>query len=95
MLCDQPLPDGVYRWYNFVLNGERFVYTLGGRFEIEGECVVLLADPTGLLARHLAPGPITRAKRLFLSSLLSGSYRYVIRELPGVAYLPTFAHGSE
>jgi hypothetical protein len=50
----------------------------------------LLDDPTGLLSQHLAPGPLTPAKRYFLASLLSGSYREVIREQPGGTYLPRY-----
>jgi hypothetical protein len=86
-----PLADGTYRLYHVSLTQDRWVYTLAGRFEISSGRVVLLCDPTGLLSQHLAPGPLTPAKRFFLVSLMTGSYREVVREQPGVAYLPTYA----
>lgn len=89
-----PLPDGIYRLYNVTLTQDRWVYTLAGRFEISSGGVALLDDPTGLLSQHLAPGSLTPTKRFFLRSLTTGSYREVIRELPGVAYLPRFARAA-
>lgn len=86
-----PLADGTYRLYHVSLTQDRWVYTLAGRFEIASGRVALLCDPTGLLSQHLAPGPLTPAKGYFLWSLMNGSYREVIREQPGVAYLPRYA----
>ena len=57
--------------------------------------VALLHDPTGLLSQHLAPGPLTPAKRYFLVSLMSGSSREVAVEQPGVVYLPGYAHAAD
>lgn len=90
----EPLNDGTYRLYHVTLTNDRWVYTLAGRFEISRGAVRLLLDGTGLLAQHLAPGPLTPAKRFFLSSLLSGSYRVVIQEEPGISYLQTYAHSA-
>jgi hypothetical protein len=85
------LPDAIYRVYHVTLTQDRWVYSQAGRFEISSGGVALLDDPTGLLAQHLAPGPLTPAKRYFLISLMTGSYREVVREQPGVAYLPSYA----
>jgi hypothetical protein len=89
-----PLPDGVYRVYNVTLTQNRWVYTLAGRFEISSGAVALLDDAFGLLSQHLAPGPLTPAKRFFLRSLVNGSYREVVREQPGVVYLPRYARAA-
>lgn len=93
MPCSEsaPFTDGTYRYYNVTLSGERFTYALAGRFEIQRGNVALLLDSTGLLSQHLAPGPLTPAKRYFLRSLASGSYREVVAEQPGVTYLPRYA----
>lgn len=88
-----PLPDGIYRVYNVTLTQDRWAYTQAGRFQIASGAVALL-DDSPLLAQHLAPGPLTPAKRYFLSSLLNGSYREVVREQPGVTYLPRFARAA-
>jgi len=85
-----PLSDGIYRVYNVTLTQGRWAYTHAGRFEIANGAVALL-DDSPLLAQHLAPGPWTPAKRHFLRSLATGSYREVIREQAGVAYLPRYA----
>lgn len=84
------LPDGIYRVYIVTLTHDRWAYTQAGRFVIANGAVALLDDPP-LLAHHLAPGPLTAAKRHFQRSLASGSYREVILEKPRVAYLPRYA----
>lgn len=89
-----PLADGTYRLYNVTLTQDRWVYSQAGRFEIASGGVVLLDDPTGFLSQYLAPGPLTPAKGYLLWSLMNGSYREVIREQPGVSYLPRYARGA-
>jgi hypothetical protein len=78
-----PLADGTYRLYHVSLTQDRWVYALAGRFEFSSGRVALLCDPTGLLAQHLAPGPLTPAKRYFLVSLMTGSYRESCASSPG------------
>lgn len=86
----QPFEDGVYRLYYVTLTDDRFVYTAAGRFQIDCEVVTVLDDPTGLLNRYLGSGPLTSATRHFLRSLATGSYREIVREEPGVSYLPRY-----
>jgi len=85
-----PFRDGTYRIYNVSIVGETYNYTLSGRFEVQRGSVALHYDPTGLLTRYLAPGPLTLSKSYFLASMISGAYRYAIREEPEVAYLESY-----
>lgn len=84
------LAEGIYRIYNVKYDGAHYLYTFAGRFKIQNNVVAPLDDPEDFLVRNLEPGPLDPAKERFINSILRGSYRHVIIEQPGVAYLPVY-----